>query len=243
MARRRWRRHGPRLRRADAVIAVSRHVADRTIQRFGLDPARVHVVHHGVDPGFRPAPGRELSDPPYLLFVAAWGPHKGHAEAVEVVARLADAGYPHRLKIVGYEDAWMAARVRDVVGRGRHPERVDVVGWADELPALYQRATALVLTSRAEGFGLPAVEAMACGTPVVAFANTSLPEVVGDGGALVADGDVDAFVRDVRVLLDDERAWQEASARALARAARFDWGQSVAAHAEILRAVAEGHHR
>jgi len=108
----------------------------------------------------------------------------------------------------------------------------------DDLAGLYRRATALVVTSRAEGFGLPAVEAMACGTPVVAFANTALTEVVGGGGVLVDDGDVDAFVAALRPVLDSERERAELSERALAHARSFSWERAVAAHADLYRAAA-----
>ena len=91
-----------------------------------------------------------------------------------------------------------------------------------------------------EGFGLPAVEAMATATPVVAFATTATTETVDGGGTLVADGDVRGFVEAVAGLLDSEHRWQEASARARARAADFDWARCVEGHAEVYRAVASG---
>ncbi|HZQ87778.1 MAG TPA: glycosyltransferase family 1 protein [Acidimicrobiales bacterium] len=235
--RARWRRLAPRYRRASAVIAISRAAAADGIARLGLEPSRVHVVPCGVAPSFRPPMVRPTCDVPYLLCVGAWGPHKGFAEAAAVAAALADAGYPHRLVIAGAADPWSVAQVQAVVAGAARPDRVDVVGFVDDIVPLYQGASALISTSRAEGFGLPAVEAMACATPVVAFDNTAQPEVVGDGGILVPDGDVAAMVTALRPLLDDERVWAEQSERALARAAAFDWGRAVDAHAEIYRRV------
>jgi glycosyltransferase involved in cell wall biosynthesis len=95
------------------------------------------------------------------------------------------------------------------------------------------------MTSRAEGFGLPAVEAMACGTPVIAFANSSLVEVVGEGGILVDDGSVAAVVDAARSLIDDPGAWIDWADRARRRGAAFSWDRTVAQHAEIFRAVAQ----
>jgi glycosyltransferase involved in cell wall biosynthesis len=236
--RARWRRQGPRFRSASAIIAISSATADDGIRLLGLDPAKVHVVPCAPAPAFRPPTVRPRPDTPYLLCVSAWGPHKGFAEAGALVARLADAGYPHRLVIAGARDPWSLEQVRAVAAASGRPDRIDVVGYVDDLVALYQGATALISTSRAEGFGLPAVEAMACGTPVVAFANTAQPEVIGDGGLLVEDGDVAAMVAAIRPLLNDEQVWEDSSQRALRRARAFDWQRTVDDHVHILRAVA-----
>src|SRR5947209_14635956 len=91
--------------------------------------------------------------------------------------------------MTGPNDEWMRGRVDEVLARATRPDRVEVLGFVDDLVDLYRGASALVFTSRAEGFGLPIVEAMACGTPVVAFDNTSIPEVAGDAGVLVPDGE------------------------------------------------------
>ncbi|MBV8161926.1 MAG: glycosyltransferase family 4 protein [Acidimicrobiia bacterium] len=247
--RRRWRRFGPRLLQAAAVVTPSRHSADDAVAALGLDAERVHVIPHGVEPQYRPEPGepgepgasgepaaarpRRGAGAPYVLFVGAWGPHKGYAEAFEAVATLADAGAPHRLVVAGRQDEWMLGRVQWVLDRARRPDLVDVAGYVEDLAALYRGADALLVTSRHEGFGLPALEAMACGTPVVGFANTAIPEVVADAGRLVPDGDVGALVAALRPVLDDETVRRTLAARGLARAARFSWRRSAEAHAEV----------
>jgi glycosyltransferase involved in cell wall biosynthesis len=158
---------------------------------------------------------------------------------MEAVAGLADDGHPHRLVIAGRQDDWMLARIKSVLDRARRPDLVDVAGYVDDLPALYRGADALVVTSRHEGFGLPALEAMACGTPVVAFANTAIPEVVGDGGRLVPDGDVAALVRALAAAVDDQMVRRSLVRRGLARAATFSWRRSAEAHAGVYRAAAQ----
>lgn len=234
----RWRRLGPRIRAAAAVIAVSRYSAGEAVAHLGLDPARVHVVPNGVDPAFRPEGPAAPADPPYVLYVGSWGAHKGIGEAVAVVDRLAAAGLPHRLVIAGPQDARQRERIAAHVAAAARPERVEVVGYVADLPALYRGAAALVVTSRCEGFCLPAAEAMACGTPVVAFDNSALPEVVGDGGVLVPDGDVDAMAGALRAVLEDPSARRDLAAAGIRRAARYRWEACVAAHAEILASVA-----
>jgi glycosyltransferase involved in cell wall biosynthesis len=204
---------------------------------LGVDADRVEVVHLGVEPQF--TPGRAApADPPYVLFVGSWGPHKGYAEAMQVVAALADEGLPHRLRIVGAQDAWVAARVRELVEASPRPDRVDVVGLADDVVALYRGAAALVLTSRAEGFGLPLLEASACGVPVVAFDNTSVREVLDSAGVIVADGDITAFVSALRDLLTDDRRRDDLVQAGIARAAEFRWDDTVDRYHEILRSTA-----
>ena len=236
--RRRWKLRARALRRADRVIAITQHSADLGIRHLGLDADRVRVIHHGVNPGFGPPDVRRQPDPPFVLYVGAYGPDKGFGEAFQVVERLAELGYPHRLKLVGAVNDW----ARPFVERLRPGPRVDLLGAVsdDELTRLYQTAAALVVTSRAEGFGRPPIEAMAAALPIVSFANTSLPEVVGDGGVLVADGDVPAFVDALRSLLDDDAAWADLSARAHARVGAFSWERCARQHAELYREVAGG---
>jgi glycosyltransferase involved in cell wall biosynthesis len=232
----RWRRRADVLRSARTVVAVSRWSADQVIGLFDVDPARVEVVHNGVEAAF--TPGDAPESPPYLLVVSAWGPHKGFAEAVALAGAIAEAGYPHVLRLAGVHGAWAEERLGEVVDASARPDRVEVLGWVDDLPALYRGASALLCTSRAEGFGLPALEALACGTPVVAFDNTALPEVLGDAGVLVADGDVTAMAEAVGRVLDDASLAADLRARGPARAAQFSWDATVAGYHEVLVAAA-----
>jgi alpha-1,3-rhamnosyl/mannosyltransferase len=230
---RRWERSARQVRRAERVVADSRSSADQAIRLLGVDADRVEVVHLGVDPQFTPG-SAEPADPPYVLYVGSWGPHKGYAEAMQVIAALADAGLPHRLRIVGAQDDWVAARVREILDASPRPDRVDLIGWADDVVELYRGAAALVFTSRAEGFGLPLLEASACGVPVVAFDNTSVREVLDGAGAIVADGDVNAFASTLRVVLSDPARRDELVQAGVERAGQFRWGDTVDRYHEIL---------
>ena len=233
--RRRWRRQAPRYRRACAVIAISRHTAEVGIAQLGLDPSRVHVIPHGVDVGFHPLPGAARDDPPSLLMVGEYSRRKGYPEAFGAIGALADRGYPHRLRVTGRIAPWVAPVLERLVASASVPERIELLGFVDDLAGAYRGADALIMTSRYEGFGLPILEAMACGTPVVAFANSAVSEVVGDAGLLVPDGDVPALVTAVRSVLDDDARRAELVARGLQRAQAFSWQRSVAAHAELYR--------
>lgn len=234
--RRRWERAGPRIRQANAVICVSRSSADQGIRLLGLDPARLHVSHHGVDPAFAPGPAQR-EGPPYILLVATWGPHKGFAQALAAADAIAEAGFPHRLLISGFQSSWSLDRIGEELARAKHPERVEVLGRVPDLVALYRGATAVLVPSQAEGFGLPALEAMACGVPVLAADATSLPEVVEDAALLVAPGDSRAWAQETLRLLADEKLRADLAARGPMRAQSFTWERAVSQHAELLRSI------
>lgn len=236
--RRRWQRFGKRYRRADAIVAISRRAADDGIQHLGLDPRRVHVTHLGVSPKFSPDGPRVESAEPYLLVVSQFSRRKGFAEAMDVIAAVADAGFPHRLKLVGRIPAERQAELDNMVAAAARPDRVDVLGYVDDVAALYRGAAAVLVLSRFEGFGLPAAEAMASGVPVVAFDNSSLPEIVGDGGLLVPDGDVAAAADATLKILRERGLAEDLAGRARDRAGLFTWDRCAQLTAEVYREVA-----
>ena len=238
---RRWKRRAARIRSADAVIAVSEYTARESIRMLGLEPARVHVALHGVAPVFAGGMPAAPSVPPYVLLVGEYGPNKGYPEAFAMIAALAERGQPHQLKVAGRIAPWVRPQLETLVARSPRPDRVELLGYVpdDELATLYRGATALVVTSRAEGFCLPAAEAMASGTPVVAFRNSALEEVVANGGTLVDDGDVTAMTRELLGLIESGVRWEHESGRARSRAAAFDWARCAAVHAEVFHLVAE----
>ena len=231
--RRRWRRHAQRYRHADAIIAVSRYSAEVGTSVLDLDPRRIEVIPHGVGAEFEPPPSGGQAERRDLLLVGEYSKRKGYPEALAVVGALTELGYPPRLRVAGRIAPWVRPAVEAVVGRSPARDRVELLGFVDDLVTEYQQARVLIMSSRYEGFGFPVLEAMACGTPVVAFANSSLTEVVGDAGLLVPDGDVSEMTKAVRSLLDDQRRWSEYSARGLERVKQFSWEQSVARHAEV----------
>lgn len=237
----RMRRFGPRYARADTVVAISRFAADEGVRVLGLDPTRVEVAPLGVSACFTPGPvpvGAE-DEAPYVVLVGELQHRKGFDRAFAAMAAVADAGVDLRLKVAGRVGPWAEAPMAALVAASGAAGRIDVLGRVDDLPALYRGAVAAVVPSRYEGFGLPAAEAMACATPVVAFAVASLPEVVGDGGVLVPEGDIAGLAAALVSLANEPARRAELRERALARAATFSWAACAEVHAGVYRRVAD----
>jgi glycosyltransferase involved in cell wall biosynthesis len=207
-------------RDADHVIVISDWVKERVVARLGLDPGRVHAIHLGVDHQ-RFSPDAGIARDPFLLYPARPWPHKNHARLYEAFLH-ARADVPElRLVLtgVGHDPATL-------------PDGAETRGGvsADELVSLYRRASALVFPSLYEGFGLPPLEAMACGCPVAAADAGSLPEVVGDAAALFDPRDPASIAAGILEAL--ARA-DELRERGLARAAGFTWDATARAHDRV----------
>jgi len=224
------------VRAADVILAVSESTRRDVIATYGVDAERVRTAHLGVDPRYAPpAPARVAEvrarhglPARYLLGVGTLEPRKNLKTLLAAFAAIDanDLG----LVLVGPR-GW---RIEEALGGRDLPagvrDRVVLTGFVpeDELPAFYGGAEAFAYPSLFEGFGLPVLEAMACGAAVVASDTTSLPEVVGDAGILVPPTDVDAWVSALRALLDDPERRGRLGAAARARAAGFTWEATAA---------------
>jgi glycosyltransferase involved in cell wall biosynthesis len=190
-------------RRAARVLTVSERSSRDLVELYGLSPAAVVVTPNGVDPVFRPGGGTM----DYVLSVGAVQPRKNQLAALEAAQAV---GLP--LVVVGPEkDAGTARRLRD--GGATMRGYVEI----DELAALYRGAACLVQASHYEGFGLPVLEAMASGTPVVTVSDEALVEVAGDAAVVVAEG---GLANGIRFALNDREALVAAG---LERARAFSW--------------------
>jgi glycosyltransferase involved in cell wall biosynthesis len=226
--------------RADRILTVSEASRRALIAWFRLDPARVVATTEGPDGVFRPMPPdgnsdtvlrRHGIDPTtrYLLYVGGLSPHKNLPRLVEAFA----AGAPSdlRLALVGdFNDTFhtRVPEIRRAIANHGLDGRVQFTGFVpdDELAHLYSRAQALVFPSLMEGFGLPAVEAMACGIPVLHSLAGSLPEVVGDAGLAFDPTDVSAIASVIRSYFADGCRRERLAQRALERSKLFTWEAS-----------------
>jgi glycosyltransferase involved in cell wall biosynthesis len=230
------------VRRARRVIAVSDFTREDLIERYRLDPARVVAIQNGVSARFRPDPEaasearRALSlERPFVLFVGALQPRKNAPALVEAFARL--RGHDDLELVLAGGDRGGLDDVRERVRDLALGPRVRLLGHVSEadLPGLYSAASLLAFPSLYEGFGLPALEAMACGTPVCASSTTGLGEAVGDAGLTFDPTSPEEIAESMRLLLEDEALRERFQARGLARAASFTWRRSAVATAGVYR--------
>jgi len=218
--------YGRTIRRSRIVVAISEHSRATLIERFGLAPERVRAIPLAVDhDAFRP--DDTVARGEYLLYPARPWPHKNHARLFRAFARLRRRRPNLRLVLTG-EGAY-GALPPGVEARGRVSR--------EELVRLYQGAAALVFPSLYEGFGMPVVEAMACGCPVACSNGTSLPEVADNGARLFDPRDVEDIVAALEEVLDNAEPWIE---RGVERAQGFTWDACARAHEEVYRDLCSG---
>jgi glycosyltransferase involved in cell wall biosynthesis len=250
----RWlRRLGDALRKAAEVITVSHATRADLLELYPVDPDRVTAIHHGVDPErFHPPGPEEVRrvrrrfgiDGPYLLFVGGLEPRKNLDAVLRAFAQL-PADLDPTLVIAGAAVPWYPrGRVALADAVSALPPRIrrrvvitEYVGDPDRGP-LYGGAEALVFPSLYEGFGLPVLEAMACGTPVLTSGVSALPEVAGDAAVLVDPRDQGAIAEGMRRLLQDESLRRRLRSSGPARAARFRWEETARRTADVLHRAA-----
>jgi glycosyltransferase involved in cell wall biosynthesis len=219
--------YGWTIRRSRVVVTISEHARQTLIERHGLAPNRVRAIHLAVDHDvFRPGSGRGTRSD-YVLYPARPWRHKNHARLFEAFVRLRQERPELRLVLTGEGD--FGALPAGVEARGRVSR--------EELVGLYRGAAALVFPSLYEGFGMPVVEAMACGCPVASSNATSLPEVVGDAARLFDPLDVDEIAAAVDDVLREPEQWIEGG---LARAQQFTWDACARAHDAVYRELSSG---
>jgi glycosyltransferase involved in cell wall biosynthesis len=229
----RWLPHS--VRWATRIIADSQHTRTDLIRLLGVPPERIEVVYLGVEETFRP-----VTDPERLaavreryglldrliLYLGTLEPRKGLDVLIAAFAQVA-ADLPHHLVIAGKEGWHTGSLFRQVRTLGLE-RRVHFPGYvaAEDQAALYSLADLFAFPSRYEGFGLPVLEAMACGTPVVCSQAGSLPEVAGDAALLIPPDDATALAAALREVLQDGALRQGLRERGLERAHRFTWEET-----------------
>jgi glycosyltransferase involved in cell wall biosynthesis len=229
-------------RMSDRIVTVSETSRRDLAAWFHLPADKLRVVTEGPDPTFCPGPRSAESDrvlakhnvPPcskFLLYVGGLSPHKNLPRFVEAFAHVAKHDVNLFLVIVGdFGDVFHThvPEIKSAIEQGGVEDRVVLPGFVPdpELVHLYRRAYALVQPSLMEGFGLPPVEAMACGTPVVSSQAGSLPEVVGDAGLFFDPTDIASIATVLRRLIAYPRLRDALADRALARASLFTWDRA-----------------
>jgi glycosyltransferase involved in cell wall biosynthesis len=225
------------LARSTYILAISEHTKSDVCQTYSIDPDRVVTVPMAADAMFVPIEDRDkvqgvvsrygLRVGQYILYVGNFGPHKNVDGLIEAYARLKRGPkIPHTLVLCGkmHGAGYIVERIKE---HGVE-DSVRVLDYIEQydLPFLYNGAGVFVFVSYYEGFGIPPLEAMACGIPVVVSQTTSLPEVTGDAALLVDPKNIDQIARSILTVLDDDALGASMRVAGLRQAQKFSWERS-----------------
>ncbi|MBN2588132.1 MAG: glycosyltransferase family 4 protein [Candidatus Fermentibacteraceae bacterium] len=235
--------------RARRIIAISRFTAGELVRLFPRAAAKVSVVHAAAPPGYSEVTDPEILDRVrtryglprrFMLFLGTMEPRKNLSRLLSAFAGVS-GGIPHSLVIAGgsgWKNRWFLDSLRDS-GIG---DRVKLTGFVEarDVPVIMSMADAFIYTSLYEGFGLPILEAMACGTPVITSNVSSMPEVAGDAALLVDPLSVEDIAEGIRRMATDESMRAELKEKGLRRNREFSWENAARQTLEVYRSVLEG---
>ena len=231
-------------RKADHIVTVSNYSKAQIVEALGVPEAKVTVIHCGVGAEFHPdydveecrsAVAKLGISRPYLLYVGNLKPHKNVSTLLRALAQLHERRKLfHQLVIVGDDARWKRTIVDECASLGIAGQVVFVPHVSQALlPMIYAAADLLVMPSNAEGFGLPVVEAMACGTPVACSQAASLPEVAGDAAAYFDAEDAENLAGTIERLAQSSELRESLRAKGLQRAKQFTWQEFTRKHIEV----------
>ena len=224
------------IRRATHILADSESTKRDLVNQWNVSGEKVSVLYSGVGENFRPVSDSrlvqavrkkyKLGEGPYLITVGTVQPRKNYRMLIRAFRHVAEK-YPHQLIIAGGE-GWLTEEIKHEVDKQRLGTRVNFLGFVDDsdLPALYSGATIFLFPSLYEGFGLPILEAMACGVPVIASDVSSMPEVVGDAGLLLSPTQEDDWAEAIMKLINEPAYRTTLVGAGFRRSRKFSWSRS-----------------
>jgi glycosyltransferase involved in cell wall biosynthesis len=237
--------------RADHILTDSHWTRDDVIAHLDVSPERVTTVHLAANSVYRPITDQQEVrraaasfglPSEFIIFVGTLEPRKNLPTLLQALRKLRDSGYGIHLAVVGHK-GWLFDRVYSTLTELSLADCVHFLENVsnEDLARLYNAARCLTLPSYYEGFGLPPLEAMACGTPVVVSDRSSLPEIVGDAGLLVDPDNADELAATLAQVLDDGALRTSLRQRGLVRAGRFSWAkaaaETVAVYEQVIQAA------
>lgn len=237
--------------RADHVLADSEATKRDLVELYDTPPDKITVLLSGVDARFHPVRNLaaldavrqkyHLPDRPFILSVGTVQPRKNYARLIHALALLRSRGHEVDLVIAGGK-GWLDDPIYDALRDARMTDFVHFIGFAhdDDLPALYSAAACVAVPSLYEGFGIPVLEGMACGTPVLTSTVSSLPEVAGNAALTIPPDDIAAIAEGLERLLTEEHLRQTLVSRGLERAQTFTWERAAAQLLEVYDQLLSG---
>lgn len=239
------------VRAATHILADSQATKDDLITLYNTPPEKITVLLSGVETRFKPVTNPvslmtmrtkyELGMRPYILSLGTVQPRKNYERLVQSLGLLRDNGMDIDLVIVGGK-GWLDGPLYQTIAQLHLEDHVHITGFADEadLPALYTGAVCFALPSLYEGFGIPVLEAMACGTPVVTSNLSSLPEVAGDAALLIDPYNIEELTHALARLITEDALRQQLIERGFTRAAGFTWDRSAQHLLEVYQQLLNG---
>jgi len=236
-------------KQADALITVSESTREDAIRLLEIDPERIFTTQLGVDPSFtvlddNDAELRVISKyslpEKYILYLGTIEPRKNLPVLIKSYKQIADDGTDYKLVLVG-KYGWMYQEVLALIDDLDLQDMVCLTGYVsqEDLPVVYNLASLFVYPTIYEGFGLPALEAMACGVPVITTRVASLPEIVGDAGLLIPVNDTDALYEAMNQVLEDTALREKLIHDGLARSKLFSWERTAQLTQQVYKKVLE----
>jgi glycosyltransferase involved in cell wall biosynthesis len=234
-------------RRADALIADSESTRQDAIRLLGIPPQKIYTALLGVDEAYRPISDQRALQAvqlkynlpaDFILYVGLVEPRKNLPLLVRAFRNLIDLKSDIHLVLVG-RFGWMYTEVLQLIDTLGVKDRVSLIGYvpSEDLPLVYNLARVFVYPTLYEGFGLPALEAMACGVPVITTEVSSLPEIVGDAGMLVPVNDETALTQAIQAVLTDQALRQQLVTLGTERASQFTWERTAQQTFQVYRHV------
>lgn len=234
-------------RHATQLIAVSEFTKKDLINKLGVPAERISVVYEGVEPVNKPSENdiqvvkqKHNLTGPYIVFIGTIQPRKNLVRLIQAFAQIADQ-HPQLELVLAGGKGWMSDDIYATPAECNIADRVKFLGYIDEhdKPALYAGAQATALVSLFEGFGLPVIESMAVGTPVIASNSSSLPEVVGQAGLLVNPESVQDIAQGLDKIISQQNLREQYVANGLLQAKKFTWEQAAQGTLAVLERVAQ----
>jgi glycosyltransferase involved in cell wall biosynthesis len=234
------------LKTSDKIISVSQHTKNDLIKYFKIPEDKIKVIYEAANENYKPLKENEMNkikqkynlNYPFILYVGGLAPNKNVERLIKALYKLKKQGIKHKLIITGvkrykyksiFETIDKLNLQKDVIFTGYVPD--------EDLPALYNAADLFVYPSLYEGFGLPPLEAMQCGTPVITSNTSSLPEVVGDAGIMVNPYNVNELANKMYEVLTNDGLKEELSKKGLERAKLFSWKKCAEEHLKVYEEV------
>ena len=221
------------LRKADKILTVSEYTACDIINIYGIDEAKIRVAHNGCRDSFRPVSIREKESmkqqfaegQDYFFYAGAVHPRKNVHRIILAFDKFKKKTKSPIKLLIGGRFAWQTGPVKTAYDKAIHQRDIHFLGYLEDevLPLLTAAALAMVYPSQFEGFGLPVLEAMQCGTPVITSNTSSLPEVAGDAGILVEPNNTPALSNAMERLYVNEQLRKTLSKKGLVRSREFSW--------------------